>query len=182
MKGLQVDLTFSGAHSDHEPQIIEFAKTAKDKEITGKDSEAVVFSKKIIEALDDKAKKHNAENLRQVSVSQLINVYKGGVQSEATKDKTSNQLAMARVNMFLKMVGEGKIKDAFKRADVIKSYGSIDVYSHFEPSDEDYLLAEKDTELYKLGDYIFDDVDDLYLETDEELRAEASDWLESVID
>ena len=182
MKGLQVDLAFSGVHSDHEPQIIEFAKTADKEENIAKDSEAVAFSKKIIETLEDKTKKHNAENLRQVSVSQLRNVYKGGVRSEATKDKTLNQLAMARVNMFLKMVGEGKVKDAIKRADVIKSYGSIDVHSHFEPSDEDYLLADKDIELYGLGDYIFDDIDELYLETDEELRAEASAWLESVID
>jgi hypothetical protein len=182
MKGLQVDLAFSGAHSDHEPQIIEFAKTANTEENTVKDSEAVAFSKKIIEALGDKARKHNAENPREVSVSQLRNVYKGGVQNETTKDKTVNQLAMARVNMFLKMVGEGKIKDAFKRADVIKSYGSIDVCSHFEPSDEDYILADKDIELYGLNDYIFDNVDELYLETDEELRAEASAWLESVID
>lgn len=182
MKGLQVDLTFSGAHSDHEPQIIEFAKTANTKEDTAKDSEAVAFSKKILEALGDKARKHNAENLRQVSVSQLRNVYQGGVQNETTKDKTVNQMAMARVSMFLKMVGEGKIKDAFKRADVIKSYGSIDVHSHFEPSDEDYLLADKDIELYGLDGYIFDDVEELYLETDEELRAEASAWLESVID
>ena len=67
-------------------------------------------------------------------------------------------------------------------ADVIKSYGSIDVYSHFEPSDEDYLLADKDINLYGLDGYTFEDMDELYLETDEELRAEASAWLESVID
>ena len=182
MKGLQVDLAFSGAHSDHEPQIIDFAKTANKEDNTAKDSEAVAFSKKVIEALEDKAKKHNAESLRQVSISQLRNVYKGGVQKETTEDKTANQLAMARVNMFLKMVGKGNIKNAFKGVDVIKSYGSIDVYSHFEPSEEDYLLADKDINLYGLDGYPFDDVDELYLETDEELRAEASAWLESVID
>ena len=182
MKGLQVDLTFSGAHSGNEPQIIEFAKTADKEENTAKDSEAVAFSKKVIEALGDKAKKHNAENLRQISISQLRNVYKGGVRKETTEDKTINQLAMARVNKFLKMVGKGNIKNAFKGADVIKSYGSIDVYSHFEPSDEDYLLADKDINLYGLDNYTFEDMDELYLETDEELRAEASAWLESVID
>ena len=68
----------------------------------------MAFSKKIIAALEDKTRKHNAENLRQISVSQLRNVYKGGVQNETTKDKTLNQMAIARVNMFLKMVGEGK--------------------------------------------------------------------------
>jgi hypothetical protein len=182
MKGLQVDLAFSGAHSGNEPQIIEFAKTADEEDSTAKDSEAMAFSKKVIEALEDKAKKHNAENLRQVSVSQLRSVYKGGVQKEPNEDKTVNQLAMARVNMFLKMVGKGNIKSAFKGADVIKSYGSIDVYSHFEPSDEDYLLADKDINLYELDSYTFEDIDELYLETDEELRAEASAWLESVID
>ena len=34
----------------------------------------------------------------------------------------------------------------------------------------------------ELDGYTFEDMDELYLETDEELRAEASAWLESVID
>ncbi len=183
MKGLEVDLIISGAHSENAPEIIDFKKDSEpvQKETT-RDEEAVSFSKKVIAALEDKAEKHNAENLKQVAVSQLKNVYKGGVKNERHENVSVSKLAMARVNMFLKMVGEGKIKDSFKKADVIKSYGGIDVYSYFEPSEEDYIMAERDIKLYGLADYDCEDVNDLYLDTDEELRAEASAWFENMID
>ncbi len=183
MKGLEVDLIISGAHSENDPEIIEFKKNSEPLQKEDKrDKEAVAFSKKIIAALEDKGQKHNTENLRQVAVSQLKNVYKGGVKNESHENISVSKLAMARVNMFLKMIGERKIKDSFKKADVIKSYGGIDVYSYFEPSAEDYIMAERDIKFYGLEGYDCEDVNDLYLDTDEELRAEASAWLDNLID
>ena len=56
----------------------------------------------------------------------------------------------------------------------------LDISNNFYPDEEDILLAERERSHY-LSDYDFRDVDDVYLETEEEVRAEASNWLDNII-
>ena len=52
---------------------------------------------------------------------------------------------------------------------------------NFYPDEEDFILAEDDIGAHHLNDYDFRDVDDLYLETEEEIKAQRTDWLGEMI-
>ena len=74
-----------------------------------KSNNAISFSKKVIEALKNKVKEHNAKSSRKVSLSQLKKVYRrgaGAFSSSHRPGKTRGQWAMARVNMFLRMMSK----------------------------------------------------------------------------
>ena len=122
-----------------------------------KSSDAISFSNKVVEALKNKVKEHNAKHSRKVSLSQLKKVYRPG--------KTRGQWAMARVNMFLRMMSGGKVKDAYRKADqdVAKASADfLDVSDSWEPEEQDIAQAMIDVE--SIGDFDFENVDELYLE------------------
>ena len=136
-----------------------------------KSSDAISFSKKVIDALQTKVKEHNAKNSRKVSLSQLKKVYRrgaGAFSASHRPGKTRGQWAMARVNMFLRMMSGGKVKDAYRKADqdVAKAYtNAIDISDFWEPEDEDFVQASLDIE--QIGDFDFESPDELYLDEDD---------------
>jgi hypothetical protein len=82
---------------------------------------------------------------------------------------------MARVNMFLRMMSGGKVKDAYRKADqdVAKSsLNVIDVSDSWEPEEED--LAQASLDILEIGDFDFDSSDELYLDED----SNAEKWYE----
>lgn len=129
---------------------------------------AINFSAKVVEALKNKIKEHNSKYSRKVNLSQLKKVYRrgaGAFSSSHRPGKTRGQWAMARVNMFLRMMSGGKVKDSYRKADqdIAKASSILDISIDFSPLDEDYLKADEDIEKYEL-DYDFKNIDDLYLE------------------
>lgn len=133
-----------------------------------KSSDAISFSNKVIEALKNKVKEHNSKHSRKVSLSQLKKIYRrgaGAFSSSHRPGKTRGQWAMARVNMFLRMMSGGKVKDAYRKADqdVAKASSDIlDISELWEPEEED--LAQASIDMESIGDFDFESADDLYLD------------------
>lgn len=133
-----------------------------------KGSDAISFSNKVIEALKNKVKEHNAKHSRKVTLAQLKKVYRrgaGAFSSSHRPGKTRGQWAMARVNMFLRMMSGGKVKDAYRKADQDVAKGSadfIDISDSWEPEEQDIAQALLDME--SIGDFDFENADELYLD------------------
>jgi len=139
-----------------------------------KSDKAIDFSKKVIEALKNKAKEHNSKNKKKVTLGQLKKVYRrgaGAFSSSHRPGKTRGQWAMARVNMFLRMVSGKPVKDAYRKADSDIARASINDYTieaNFEPNDEDFNQADEDIKNYNLNDFDFSNADELYLDDEDE--------------
>jgi len=138
-----------------------------------KSDKAIEFSKKVIESLKNKAKEHNSKNKKKVSLSQLKKVYRrgaGAFSSSHRPGKTRGQWAMARVNMFLRMVSGKPVKDAYRKADtdIAKARTGIVIEPMLEPSDEDFEMADLDIKENNLGDFDFSSADELYLDDEED--------------
>ena len=139
-----------------------------------KSDKAIEFSKKVIEALKNKVKEHNSKNKKKVTLGQLKKVYRRGAGAFSSSHRpgmTRGGWAMARVNMFLKMVRGGKVKDAYRKADSDITRASASDYEievNFEPDDEDFAQAEIDIKNYQLEDFDFSSADELYLDDEED--------------
>ena len=134
-----------------------------------KTDKAIEFSKKVIEALKNKVKEHNSKNKKKVSLGQLKKVYRrgaGAFSSSHRPGKTRGQWAIARVNMFLKMVSGKPVKDAYRKADsdIAKASSDYTIDTSFEPSDEDFDQADKDIQNFELNDFDFQSAEELYLD------------------
>jgi len=178
-----VDLSSSGIRFQNEIEAIDLTKVREIKVEEVKDSLDIEFSNKIVGILEDKCKTHNKVYERKVTLSQLKDVYKGTWSLEPEEDGCSvNKFALARVNMFLKMVGERKITDNYRltEANLIDDR-DLDMSANFYPDEEDFILAEHSIREHSLNDYDLNDVDDLYLETEEEIKAQRTDWLGEMI-
>jgi hypothetical protein len=73
--------------------------------------------------------------------------------------------------MFLKMVRGGKVKDSYRKADSDIARASVSDYeveANFEPDDEDFAQAEEDLKNYDLNDFEFNDINELYLDDEED--------------
>jgi hypothetical protein len=136
-----------------------------------KSDKAIEFSAKVVEALKTKVKEHNSKYSKKVSLSQLKKVYRrgaGAFSSSHRPGKTRGQWAMARVNMFLKMMAGKPVKDAYRKADSdVAKASEIDISDNWLPNDDDFLQAEADIKEFNL-DYDFENVEDLYLETEDD--------------
>jgi hypothetical protein len=193
MQGLELDLC-SGNQSG-----IEVLSIGPEE----KESETIKFSSKVIEILEGKTEKHNLENERLVTVNQLKHVFKRGAKEGASElliAVSKTIWALARVNMFLNMMREDGLRPVRNEDTLVKenlnglvmedyrySYASLDssqldISDNFYPSEEDILKAEQESKEHKFNDYNFTDVEDLYLETEEELRENSSNWLDNIID
>lgn len=96
----------------------EVLKRKDDKQLVSKAE--ITFSAKVINALKEKVKNHNAKHSKKVTLGQLKKVYRRGLgafSSSHRPGKSRAQWAMARVNTFLRMQSGGKVKDAYRRAD-----------------------------------------------------------------
>lgn len=80
----------------------------------------IEFTEAVITALKNKVKEHNAKYSKKVTLGQLKAVYRRGAGAFSVSHrpgKTRGQWAMARVNMFLKMMRGGKVKESYRKAD-----------------------------------------------------------------
>jgi len=138
-----------------------------------KSDKAIEFSKKVIEALKNKVKDHNSKNKKKVTLNQLKKVYRrgaGAFSSSHRPGKTRGQWAMARVNMFLRMVSGKQVKDAYRKADsdIAKAKYEFIAEASLNPTDEDFEIADKDIEQYDLNNFDFISVEELYLDDEED--------------
>jgi hypothetical protein len=139
-----------------------------------KSDKAIEFSKKVIEGLKNKVKEHNSKNKKKVTLSQLKKVYRrgaGAFSSSHRPGKTRGQWAMARVNMFLRMVSGKPVKDAYRKADSDIARASTKDYiieANFEPTDEDFLQADEDIKAFDLNGFDFNSAEELYLDDEKD--------------
>ena len=138
-----------------------------------KSDKAIEFSKKVIEALKNKVKEHNSKNKKKVTLGQLKKVFRRGAGAFSSSHRPGQSRvswAMARVNMFIKMVSGGKVKDSYKKADsdIVKaSINDFVIEAELELTDEDFIQAQEDIKDYNL-DFDFNNVDELYLDDEED--------------
>jgi len=163
MKGIDYEIESSGEH---------FRENATWKESLQRlqDTEAVSFSIKVIEALEQKMKDHNSDCENKVSLKQLKKVYRraaGNVFAEVPEvGDDKGKWAMARVHMYLRILkGEPMPRETHASVDLSSSEG-IDLVDLVIPSKEDFEQAAKDITAHDLS-YKFETVDNLYLEDQE---------------
>ena len=126
------------------------------------------FSEKILQCLQGKVETHNQKYSNPVTIHQLIRVYKRGEQvtnSTWSPRITMAQVAMARVNMFLKLAAKRKVENSYAvqdhdiltASDRTYEQETSDPFWHFE--DLDYISARCDLLLVHItdcdGDKIF---------------------------
>ena len=134
-----------------------------------KSDKAIEFSKKVIEALKNKVKEHNSKNKKKVTLGQLKKVFRRGAGAFSSSHRPGQSRvswAMARVNMFIKMVSGGKVKDSYRKADsdIARASSDYTIDTSFEPSDEDFILADEDIKNFELNDFDFSNPEELYLD------------------
>jgi hypothetical protein len=114
-----------------------------DKELV---SGAITFSERVTKALKNKVSEHNKKYSKKVSLTQLKKVYRrgaGAFSSSHRPGKSRDQWAMARVNMFLKMMRGGKVKDAYKKADQDIAKSSIDFYKNIDKTGDQMIDIQR---------------------------------------
>ena len=152
----------------------------------GKKGSKIQFSARVIESLKKKVSEHNKKYSKKVTLGQLKKIYRrgaGAFSSSHRPGKTRGQWAMARVNMFLKMVRGGKVKKSYRAADqdVMKaSLQRIERQLTVSFTVEDLILAKLDCQRFGIEhdeyyEFLQDEdfLDDEYVES---VFTEASDW------
>ena len=147
-----------------------------DNDEQSSEEQVIKFSSSVIAALDQKTKEHNSNFKSKVTTSQLKKVYRRGAESRC-EDVSKGLCAMARVNMFLRMKQEGKVVCAEPKVEVqselkelvfenkakVKVSSFIDITEDWIPTEDDFIKASQDVEVYSL-DYDFKNINDLYLD------------------
>lgn len=126
--------------------------------------QTVLYSKKIIHALKEKVKRHNATATKKVYFYQLKDVYISGA-SEPTISATPNISGWARVNMYLRMLQEisSMAHAANEEAKKVVSKNILDFSCLLRPIEQDFVQAKED--IIVLGvNFDFGDVGTLYLD------------------
>jgi hypothetical protein len=147
-------------------------KSYKPKQKRKKESseKALIFSKKILSALENKLKKSNLSNL---NIDDLKKAYKLGF---GVPSLNINKEALARVNALIRSMSNPKdLLNYFKFNHIEFSNGEILVKGNLIPNEIDYSCAEKDIIEYSLEDFSFKDLEELYL-ADEEDGISKFDW------
>jgi hypothetical protein len=149
-----------------DPSKIESSST----QLISSEEEAVDLSKKITEILSSKVETHNENFDRKVTLLQLKKVFKAGADSKLTEDGgTKCEFAIARVNMFLEMMANGKITEVYKKSgsEVITGV-EIDYFSDIVMREENISSARGELDSFGIGSLDFNDVDeDLFLDAEE---------------
>ncbi len=160
----------SGAQTPAKPSERKKGSSKNKKGSAGKDGKKITFSEKVVTALKNKVKEHNEKHSKKVSLTQLKKVYRrgaGAFSSSHRVGKTRGQWAMARVNMFLKMVRGGKVKKSYRAADQDIARGSEDYYIEdqnnvFNDFDElDFAYARFDLQRVEALEESNQDIEDL---------------------
>jgi hypothetical protein len=132
-----------------------------------KNDKAVEFSKKILKAIKAKVKDHNSINSKKVTFAQLKKVYKNKI-GFIGSEKNFNQIAFARINMFLRMVN-GVSSYIGANSNLSKAINNnYIIEASFNPTPEDFIKADEDIKSYELSDFQFNNSDDLYLDDEED--------------
>ena len=95
------------------------SKNKKDSASSG-ESSSITFSAQVTSALQNKVKQHNAKYEKKATLGQLKKIYRRGAGAFSSSQRvgmTRGGWAMARVNMFLKMLRGGAVKDSYRKAD-----------------------------------------------------------------
>lgn len=144
----------AGTKPDAKEKAEENLKKKDDRKLISSQADSIEYSKKIIDALKSKVKEHNASYSRKVTLSQLKKVYRrgaGAFSQTHRPGKTRGQWAMARVNMFLRMMSGKKVKDAYRKADGdIARAEAIDISVCFCPDEVDFEQAEADVKRFDI--------------------------------
>lgn len=91
-----------------------------DKDLVKESKAKITFSEKVTTSLKNKVKEHNEKSGKKVTLGMLKKVYRRGAGAFSGSHRPGQSRAswaMARVNMFLKMMRGGKVKDAYRKAD-----------------------------------------------------------------
>ena len=110
----------SGAQTPAEPSERKKGSKKNPKGSAGEKGGKITFSEKTTNSLKEKVKEHNSKHSKKVTLGQLKKVYRRGAGAFSTSHRPNmsrHGWAMARVNMFLKMVRGGKVKDSYRKAD-----------------------------------------------------------------
>jgi hypothetical protein len=113
----------------------------------GEKGKEITFSEKVVQALKNKVKEHNAKYSKKVTLGQLKKVYRrgaGAFSSSHRPNKTRGQWAMARVNTFLRMMAGQKVKDSYRKAD-----------QDVAKACEEYYLESEDKNFYDFTELDF---------------------------
>jgi len=160
----------SGAQTPAKPSERKKGSSKNEKGSAGKDGKKITFSEKVITALKNKVKEHNEKYSKKATLGQLKKIYRrgaGAFSSSHRVGKTRGQWAMARVNMFLKMVRVGKVKKSYRAADQDVAKGSEDYYIEdstdvFTDFDElDFAYARFDLQRVEALEESNQDIEDL---------------------
>jgi len=108
---------------------------------------AITFSEKVTTSLKNKVKEHNEKSNKKVTLGMLKKIYRRGAGAFSTSHRpgqTRGSWAMARVNMFLKMMRGGKVKDSYRKADQDVAKASEEDISNLtiESGFDDYSKVE----------------------------------------
>ena len=110
----------SGAQTPAAPSERKRGSKKNPKGSAGEKGGKITFSEKTTNALKEKVKEHNSKHSKKVTLGQLKKVYRrgsGAFSSSHRPNMSRHGWAMARVNMFLKMMRGGKVKDSYRKAD-----------------------------------------------------------------
>lgn len=127
---------------------------------------ALVFSKKIIAALEDKILSHSKENGKEIKLFDLKTAYKNGFNNSENLNKET----LAHVNLFIRL-SKGDLSNIFSnlKSSIFEISGSqFIVKGSLTPSEVDYNQAEQDIIKYDLQDFDFTSAEELYLEDEED--------------
>ena len=147
--------------------LIKAKRTYKPKVRKNKNSEkSLVFSKKIIAALEDKVKTHNEKFDKKVNLVELKKAYKSGF----NESKDLNEETLAHVNLFLRIAQENtkSIFNNFKSGGFEIINNQFVIKASISPEEIDYIQAKEDIKNYQLEDFDFKSHEELYLEDEED--------------
>lgn len=147
--------------TNHKPNL----KSSKNENIElSKNDKTIEYSKKILEILKAECKEHNSNNSKKVTFSQLKKVYR----NSESMEKGFNEFALARVNMFLRMVNDisSFIGPSNNLSKAINN--NYIISASFNPQEQDFAKAQEDIKTFGLNDLDFKNADDLYLEDEED--------------
>jgi hypothetical protein len=147
--------------------LIKAKKSYKPKARKKNNSEkSLVFSKKIIAALQDKALIHNEKFNKKVNLVELKKAYKSGFNQSSDLNKKT----LAHVNLFLRLAEENTktIFSNFKSGGFEIINNQFVIKANISPEEIDYIQAQQDIEKYKLEDFDFKTHEELYLEDEED--------------
>ncbi len=119
------------------------------------------FSEKIDKCLQAKVSEFNEKYSSDITLDQLVRVYKRGEKTSSvffSPTKSVAQCAMARVNMFLRLITDRRVSDSYRFQDSDISEGTDRTYEQetAEPfwkfSDLDFTMARSDLLLVHITD------------------------------